>query len=164
MNKISLILFLVFIGFSKEPIIAEAETPLSISNPNSAENIQNPLSEIPEKMLYFEAGSFFKSLSLLTQLGRMISPIISKDSSLDAELLLFDDLCNHVSSHFFLRMFSKDPIEKYLGLSSKIPYSQSSWYVNQIQLSQIPTSSQEDKELLFFLQNRWLAKSTGFHS
>lgn len=54
------------------------------------------------------------------------------------ESLLFEDLAEKVEEHF-LRLRNKE-------MSS--PYA--SWHFNQLQLSQIPVSTQEEKELLLF--------------
>jgi hypothetical protein len=48
--------------------------------------------------------------------------------------------------------------------SETIPASQVSWYRHRESLSQIPAPTEPDKQLLTFLQKRWLAKANGFYT
>jgi len=57
-----------------------------------------------------------------------------------------------------LKMFFKPSTASRIG-----PHSCDSWSKNQKQLSQIPASTRETKELVHFLEKRWLAKANGFY-
>ncbi len=113
------------------------------------------LNKIPEKSLYLGLGTSFKSISFLAQAGQTI-PSFAK------ECLLLKTICNSVSQHFFTQMAKESPFKLSHLFSKNIPYSQTSWKLNQLDLSKIQTSSNEEQELLLFLENRFLAKATGF--
>lgn len=55
-------------------------------------------------------------------------------------------------------------VEGFRPNSETIAPSHSSWHTHRELLSQIPTPSKQDKELLNFLEKRWLAKANGFYS
>ncbi|MES2199755.1 MAG: hypothetical protein V4489_06270, partial [Chlamydiota bacterium] len=166
MNKSAWILTFTLVSLLKEPILAkntfvlETPTPIHTHETTTLELDQDLFYKVSEGVLYFGIGSTLKLMSFFARLGSGLNFGLATER----ECLLFVELCDHVSSRIFNRMLNTPPIKKHLFLSSNIPPTHSSWYVNQMQLSLIQTFSQEEKQLLLFLKNRWLAKSTGFLS
>jgi hypothetical protein len=94
------------------------------------------------------AGSLFDTSGKLTAVFAMLAP---KNSTIEKELQLFSHLCFSSAARAYLGGF----------LNKKAtPYS--SWHQNQFFLSQIPVFTEEDGRLVHFLQQRWLAKVTGY--
>ena len=108
------------------------------------------------------AGGVLGSAYLLTRLGWGICQISPWTSTIANECLLLSNVCGGAAQNAFAHLF-KGP-SSLSPLFRKVPLSQHSWYLNQTLLSQIPTFSNEDKQLLLFLERRWLAKTTGFYS
>ncbi len=96
--------------------------------------------EASEEALSLGAGGFFKSISYLAKLGWGIQCLSAVDSSSAHECLLLSNLATSISQHFF----TKEPHHK--------PY-QSSWLLNELQLSTISAGCEEDAALLLFLKN-----------
>jgi hypothetical protein len=117
---------------------------------------------LSEKAVYFGAGTLLGSASFLTQLGWGISLLFPWSSTAGNECLLLSHVLDCAAQHAFAQTFKAAP-----SLSSffkGIPHSHSSWFLNQMLLSRVPAVSSDERELLIFLQKRWLAKSTGFYS
>jgi len=112
-------------------------------------------SEISEGAVYFGAGTAFRVTSRLTQLAWAVCPA----SAVGNECLLLSRLCDSCARHIFTRLFNNTS-----PLSPPIPLSQTSWHRNRQLLSQIPASSEQDDQLLSFLEKRWLAKANGFYT
>lgn len=104
-----------------------------------------------EDAVYLSAGVALGSASILGQLGSHLAP---KDSPLGNECLLFSYLCASGTQDILTHLFGKH---------REIPHSLYSWQVNHDLLSKIQAHSDEEKKLLLFLENRWLAKATGFY-
>lgn len=115
-----------------------------------------------EEVLYLGSGTVLGSVSLLAQLGWGISLISPWAPTFGNECLLLSHLCGAVAKHAFAQMFAKNIDPSRLPFFEGVPRSQSSWYLNHLLLSNVPAFSSEQKKLLFFLEKRWLAKSTGF--
>ncbi|NGX45372.1 MAG: hypothetical protein K940chlam2_00522 [Chlamydiae bacterium] len=116
-----------------------------------------PRAEISEKALYLGLGTAFGSASLMARVGWWTSLISPWATTFGKECLLLSEQCALAAEHAFAQTSKRAP-ESYKG----IPPSQSSWHLNKLLLSRIPASTKEDRELLNFLEKRWLAKSTGF--
>jgi hypothetical protein len=114
--------------------------------------------KLTEQSFYYSAGMALESASLLARFGWGLSYLSPQTAMIGKECLFLSQLCDSGAKHLFAQM-SK-------GSSSfgKVPLSQSSWHLNKMMLSQVPASSQEDQQLLHFLEKRWLAKTTGFFS
>lgn len=158
------VLFLLFIPIScigaVEP---EASPAIEIQELTSLklkpeERIPNLVQKISERALCLGASSAFCGLSLLTRLGGGICLITPWTERIGNEFLLLSRLLATLSEQAFINMW------KGSSFSRKSPFSHNSWQRNHLLLSQIPTSNNEDKELLNFLKERWLAKSNGFIS
>lgn len=116
--------------------------------------------EITGRAVYFGAGSVVGTASILVRAGWGISLISPWASTIGNECLLLGHVCDGAAQYAFSQMLKKSTSPLFGG----IPHSHSSWHLNQLQLSQIPAFSDEEKQLLFFFQKRWLAKSTGIYS
>ncbi len=123
-----------------------------------SQNIEQTLRKVSEGLAYLSAATLFRSAAVLTQVGGKLCAIFLPTCSFGRECQLLSHVCNRLSERFFSQMFQGMLSSTFLNGT---PFSQSSWYFNQALLSQIPAFAQEDKELLSFLQERWLAKSTG---
>jgi len=114
------------------------------------EDTSSFIQDVCKKSTYFAMGSAFEVLSFASdamwQFQKCLSdPVISKD-----EYLLFKELAQQAASKLFI------------GHSKKVVSPYYSWHLNKELLSKVPTSTEEEKNLVLFLENRWLAKSTGF--
>ncbi|HEY5236446.1 MAG TPA: hypothetical protein VIJ14_09730, partial [Rhabdochlamydiaceae bacterium] len=138
-----------------------SELPLfSISAPE--EKIQTVCHKIFEGSCYFGAGTALKSASFLARLGWGICQISPWASTAGNECILLSQMCNSAAEHLFAQMLRGSPPST--PFFTRVPISQWSWHLNQTLLSQIPALSKEEQQLLHFLEQRWLAKSTGFFS
>jgi len=143
------------ISHSSEPASAQSASALD-------EKIQTIFRTFSEKALFLGAGTVLESASILARLGWGLCLMSPWASTIGNECLLlshvFDCTAQHVFAYIFKRSPSPPPFFK------NAPLSQQSWYLNQALLSQIPISSPKEKQLLLFLEKRWLAKSSGFYS
>ncbi|MBY0529389.1 MAG: hypothetical protein K2P51_04280 [Rhabdochlamydiaceae bacterium] len=118
--------------------------------------IRSFIHQTSERALNYGAGILFGSVSMIARLGWAMSLMTPFASTVGNECLLISHTCGTFARQLFTQSFSP-----YL---SPIPSSHLSWYTNRNELSQIPTNSREDRQLIEFLEKRWLAKSTGFYS
>lgn len=118
--------------------------------PYDQAQMEKTLRYVSEKTIYVSAGGVMGALSLLAYTGSKF-PSASIQQN---EYLLLKDLCKSMTHHIFSQAFTP---------KTTTP-PDFSWSVNHEFLSQIPTANYEEKKLLVFLENRWLAKSTGFFS
>jgi hypothetical protein len=126
------------------------------------EKISSSLRLISNKATYFIAGTALGSLSLFARLGWRICQVSPWSATVGNECLLLSYLCARAATHVFSHLFSAPP--SFSPLFQTLPLSHFSWYLNRLLLSQIPATSEEEKQLLLFLEKRWLAKSAGFYS
>jgi hypothetical protein len=115
-----------------------------------------------EGVLHFGAATAFETLSRFSRLGLGVSLLTPWASTLGKEFLLMSELCGSVSEQLFTKFLQGEFLFDHFVDSKRIPFSQLSWHQNQKLLSQIPADTDEEKQLLFFLEKRWLAKITGF--
>lgn len=114
--------------------------------------------KLTEQTVYYTAATAFESASLLARFIWGLSYLSPQTAMIGKECLFLSELCDSGAKHLFAQ------ISKGSSSFGKVPYSQSSWHHNKMMLSQVPAASQEDQQLLHFLEKRWLAKSTGFFS
>ncbi|MBS0648115.1 MAG: hypothetical protein JSS10_02685 [Verrucomicrobia bacterium] len=119
--------------------------------------IQTAFDNLYEKAFYCAAGTAFGTAFFASRLAWGLCLISPWASTLGNECLLLSQICGVAAQHAFTQMFKQHA-------STKVPLSESSWHLNKALLSQVPTSSEEEKKLLLFLEKRWLAKATGFFS
>ncbi len=128
---------------SKELTFSEEEKTLSIFH------------QLSENTFYYYVGTAFETGSLLAQCVWGLSQLTPWAKTVGNESLFLSKLCESAGKRLLRHRAS---------VFGKIPYSQSSWNLNKKQLSEIPALTKEQKQLLYFLEKRWLAKSTGFFS
>ena len=119
------------------------------------EKVQNIVHAISKGIVYFSVGTALESTSSLAKLGWGICHLTPWSATTGKECRLLSRLAHSAAQRAFTQM--------YRG-SHFLPPSQSSWHLNRERLSQIPADSNQEKQLLHFLEKRWLAKSTGHFS
>ncbi|MES2345314.1 MAG: hypothetical protein V4494_05200 [Chlamydiota bacterium] len=149
---------LLLVIFLSSAYCQEVSPPIP-SPPATSSTIFHDLSE---KALYLGAGSVLSSISFIAKLGWAICLVSPWTSNISNECYLLSTLCERTAKRLFTHTFTKS--HSSFSSFEGIPPAYHSWYLNQALLSQIPTFSEEDKKLLFFLEKRWLAKATGFFS
>lgn len=115
---------------------------------------------VTKKALYFGAGTAFSALSFFARTAGALCLMTPWSSTIGNEWLLFSHLTLSLASRAFAEIYKGSS----LSLCHEVPLSYHSWKLNQMLLSKIPASSDQERELLHFLEKRWLAKSTGFFS
>ena len=130
-------------------------TPPSLSS----ETIEVAVHSLFDPPLYFGAGTLLGSATLLSGLGWSMCQLFPWISPFGEECLLLSRVLGIASMQSFVCAIKKFPIFSFFF--KKIPPSCSAWDANKKMLSEIPVFSPEDKELIQFLQKRWLAKTTG---
>jgi hypothetical protein len=143
-----------------EEVVSCLELPVEMPAPGFDEKLHSFFHNAWEKTLYLGAGAVLGSASILARLGWGLCLASPWASTMGNECLLLSDVLGCTAHHLFL----------YVGKSAsapavkQAPLSHQSWYLNQMLLSQIPAFSEQEKQLLHFLEKRWLAKSSGFYS
>lgn len=148
---------LLFIIFFALPIGSRAELDdlpsqfeLSLAPPASPlQNLRVICTKVSEKAFFYSIATLFKSASIFSRVAGTICPPLAK------ECLMLSELCDAIAKHSFVQILKT-------SASALAPYQ--SWHLNKRLLSQIRANSSEEKELLHFLEKRWLAKSSGIHS
>ena len=115
-------------------------------------SVSKIIHRVQKTTFYLGAGATFGAVSLLTKLTGELCHISPSAAAFGQECLLVSEICSSVAGRAFVEPFKK-PLSCY-----------NSWFLNKENLQHIPSSSQEDKKLLLFLEKRWLAKTTGFYS
>jgi len=136
---------------------------LFVSSISSIEPVLLPVPSTPSKKiesivdkavsgaLYLVAGAAFLSVSFLAKLGWAACLISPWQATTGNECLILSHLTGSVAKVFFSQIGSRPAFS-----------SLASWEHNRELLAQIPTFSEEENELCFFLERRWLAKCAGF--
>jgi len=104
------------------------------------------------------------SASLLAQIGGAARAFLPFDQGIGNSFCLFGSLCGSTALRFCSEAYKialQQPGPRFL---QGIPPSHYSWHINRQRLEQIPAASDEERRLVGFLENRWLAKATGFFS
>ena len=137
----------------------DLQSPEDFSNENlviaPSSNSKTIFHKISDEAVYLGIGATFGASHNFTQLGWAVCQLLPCASTVGNEFSLLSQLFVSVTEHAFAQTFKKNSIDRDF---------QFSWDINQKILSQIPADSIEDKELLHFLQERWLAKTAGFSS
>ncbi len=144
------------------PIFAATSPPVEIALPATAstnDRYESLYHALFDSTLYFGAGAFFGTASLLSSIGWGICQLSPWTSNTANEFLISTELLGIAAIHSFAQGIKGSPF--FSPFFNKFPSSHSAWNLNQKMLSQIPADSVEDKDLLQFLQRRWLAKITG---
>ncbi|MBS0604999.1 MAG: hypothetical protein JSS60_08210 [Verrucomicrobia bacterium] len=131
----------------------------STTTPGWHEKLEPAFHSLFDSTLYLGAGTVFGSATLLSGIGWSLSQLTPWASTIGKECFLSSRIFGIATIHSFAQGFKKSPLFSFLF--KQMPSSHSSWERNNQLLSEIPVDSQEDKELLDFLQRRWLAKTTG---
>ncbi len=139
--------------------IQKRESPVEF-----AQTARTSFQNFSARALYFGTATAFGSAYVLARAGWAASLISPWSANIANECLFLSDLLGTISKHFFLQSFKGSPHLVQSSINNGIPLSHYSWHLNHLLLSQIPTSSEEDKELVHFLEKRWLAKTAGFYS
>ncbi len=115
---------------------------------------------VAEKMIHFAMGAAMGSLSVAAHVGQGVSYVIPALAPFRQELGFLSQISGSATRDIFAQFFKPSTSAYQHG----IKVSEQSWYHNHSKLSLIPTATQEERQLIEFLDNRWLAKSTGFFS
>ncbi|HEX2583228.1 MAG TPA: hypothetical protein VHL30_03840, partial [Chlamydiales bacterium] len=147
------IIITIFSGFIKS-YGSEKISPICES---TSPDICSLLHKISRLAFYFGVGSFFTTSSDLASLGWGFCQLSPQMASTGNELFLFSRLSSSIARHAHSQM-----LKEFNASMTPFPISQFSWQLNYKLLSEIPAFSNEDLQLLRFLQERWLAKIAGF--
>ena len=160
-----MILLSVLLLSTASPTIPESTTvaspplELTAAAASTSGSIGSVFHALFDSPLYLGAGAFFGSASLLSGIGWGVCQLSPWASTIGNECLISSRIFGIGAIHSFTQGFKKSPLFSFFV--KKAPSSYSAWDLNKKMLSQIPAFSQEDKELVNFLQKRWLAKMTG---
>jgi hypothetical protein len=122
---------------------------------------EEALHAVFDSTLYFGAGSLIASGAALGGIGWAVCQLTPWASTVGNECLIASRICGILSLHAFTHAIKSSPLLSFFF--KKVPSSHSAWNLNKKLLSQIPTFSAEESELLDFLKRRWLAKMTGVY-
>ncbi len=157
-----MILLSLLIISTATPSIPESSysiPPLAIVTSKANESLEPVLHAIFDAPLYLGAGALFGTASLATGIGWGICQLSPWASTIGNECFISSRIFGIAALHSFAQVAKVSPFVSFF--LKKTPDSHSAWQQNKKMLSQIPAFSEEDKELLNFLQKRWLAKMTG---
>ena len=132
--------------------VTQAFEPSELSFESGVHSIIDPA-------IYLGAGVFFGCATFLTAVGGAIGYLFPWTSTIGSESLLASQILGIVTVQSLTQAVKKSPCLSFL--CKQLPSSYSAWNLNKARLSQVPAVSNEDKELLSFLSQRWLAKITG---
>jgi hypothetical protein len=145
-----------------EPTVSAPTLEIALSSTITTdihENIEPIFHSLFDPAIYFGAGAFFGSATLLSGVSWVICQLSPWASTTGNECLISSQIFGIASIHSFAQGFKTSPLLSFFF--KKMPSSHSAWDLNKKLLSEISASSLEDKELLSFLEKRWLAKTTG---
>ena len=97
-------------------------------------------------------GSSLAAISFLAKAAWIVSFVLPPASSALGETALLSEISGSAAKRFLLQPAA--------FRESVSPYA--SWERNQAFLAQVPLATEEDLQLVEFLERRWLAKSSGF--
>lgn len=113
---------------------------------------------VAEKTIHLGMCVAMGSLSVAAHVGKGVSYVVPALAPFRQELDFLSQLSGSATRDLFAQFFKASTSAYKHG----IKISEESWYHNHTKLSRIPTSTEEERKLIQFLDNRWLAKSTGF--
>jgi hypothetical protein len=129
---------------------------LAMGNPKP----EQPTLPLAEQAIYFAAAKSLFAISQIAQCAGAVCSFFRSGHRAANECLLFGKLCGAASRRLLTRWFQeRNPL-----LFRTSPASHTSWLSYKDALSRIPAESGEERELLHFLERRWLAKGNGFIS
>ncbi len=99
--------------------------------------------------IYRAVGLLFESVSHAAAFGGGVCSLLGEKAITPNECLLFSNICFQAAQVAFK------------GIDGKKSHWRQTAFKNQTLLTQVPVSSEEDLDLLDFLENRWLAKVAG---
>jgi len=117
---------------------------------------------IIDRAFYFGAGTSLGALALSAKIVWGLSLLESHGSPLKQDIKTFSDLCAFASFSSIKHGVQDPPAWVRASNGNWIPLSQTSWDENHDMLSKVPCANEEEKDLLSFLEKRWLAKANGF--
>ncbi len=103
---------------------------------------------LESSVVYYSAGSFFDATAQLARLSGGLCYLLPQQMISPNECLLLSDVCSRAARIAYRGDFDRGQWQQ-------------TWLKNREFLLQVPVSSQEDRNLLHFLQERWLAKIAG---
>jgi hypothetical protein len=161
---VGIALLIIAIYPTKEKKVENSFLKLSGSSLISSETKTSTIfHKIADDVLYICAGLVLEPISYLARLAWGVSLISPWASTLGNEFLLFSHLCYSSAKDVLSQLFNETPSSNQLPSFHGVRPSHSSWHLNKLLLSQVPAFSDEEKQLLFFLEKHWLAKVTGFY-
>lgn len=110
----------------------------------------SPFKKVAADAFYFGSGTALQTLAFMARASGTLFYLTPWKSSSGNEWLLLSHLCDSAAKRVFA------------NLGKQLPLAQASWDANRNFLAQVPTFSKEDEQLVAFLEERWLAKATGF--
>jgi hypothetical protein len=145
-----------------EPIVSVPVLELALSTTVTSdinEKIEPVFHALFDPVIFFGTGVAFGSVTLLSGASWAICQLTPWATTTGNECLISSQIFGIASIYSFVQALKTSPLFSFLF--QKSPSSHSAWALNKKLLSEIPASSLEDKELLSFLEKRWLAKMTG---
>lgn len=136
---------------SQELAVSHAKT--------SNEKVELAIHSLIDSSLYFGAGALFSSATILSGIGWGAFYLTPWSSTIANEFLISSQVFGLGALHALGQGFKLSPILS--SFFKQLPSSYSSWDLNNKLLSVVPAAENKDKELIQFLQRRWLAKITG---
>jgi len=112
-----------------------------------------------DSTLYCGAGVFLGTATLCSWLAGGIAQGTPWGATVGRECLLAGRIFGTAALHSFATAFKRSTLPSLCYRGERSSYS--AWEENKALLSQIAVHSQEDRELVHFLQRRWLARLTG---
>lgn len=129
--------------------------------PQKERSVETALHSLFDSTLYIGATACLGSASLLSGVGWALLHLTPWTAPLGDECLILGASLGISAKQALTRALKISPLFSFL--SNAVPPSYSAWEMNQKILSQIPTSNQEERELIDFLSRHWLAKTTGIY-
>ena len=121
---------------------------------SNSEQLHELLSSTTKRIAYLGVGLAFGTLSGVARVGWEISQFLPNMGFRTNEWQLLRRLSSSIAIHAFKGAVGRNS-------PSSLPFRKA-WEDNQQLLKQIPTTTLDEKKLLHFLQERWLAKVASF--
>lgn len=118
---------------------------------------------IKRRTPYLVAGTVLEAVSVVSRIGYGITLATPWKDTAGSELLLLGEMTDKLAQSLFAQAWKGTPFTRAFFSGQKVLCCEYSWKKNAALLSQLSATNEEEKELLLFLQRRWLSKSTGFY-